>query len=126
MSIVSFRRSDAYPLVVGVPLWLPATCSRPYERNQALYIGVGLPPVCSNHCRPALVMRRQARAALNSRQALAGNAGQHYCQGIAMIRADGSLPVVNRRAIELLGLPADLLANNPKFQDIVRLATGEQ
>jgi len=40
-------------------------------------------------------------------------------QGIAMIRADGTIPVVNRRAIELLGLPADLMANSPKFQDVV-------
>jgi signal transduction histidine kinase len=36
-----------------------------------------------------------------------------------MIRADGSVPVVNRRAVELLGLPADLMAGCPKLQDIV-------
>jgi len=40
-------------------------------------------------------------------------------QGIVMIAADGSVPVSNGRAIELLDLPPDLMATRPHFQTVL-------
>jgi signal transduction histidine kinase len=36
-----------------------------------------------------------------------------------MVRADGSIPVLNRNAIQLLDLPPELLAGRPVFQQII-------
>ncbi|MFL5252105.1 MAG: PAS domain-containing protein, partial [Rhodopila sp.] len=88
-----------------------------YERNKRLYIAAGI-LLSAAIIVVGLVMRRQARSIFDSRQTLAATL-DNMSQGIAMIRADGTIPVVNRRAIELLGLPADLMANSPKFQDVV-------
>ncbi|HEX2555298.1 MAG TPA: PAS domain S-box protein [Microvirga sp.] len=48
-------------------------------------------------------------------------------QGLMLIDADERVPVCNRRAVELLDLPADLMAANPAFDAVRRhqLATGE-
>ena len=40
-------------------------------------------------------------------------------QGLMMIDQDGCVAVSNRRVIELLDLPADMMANRPKFQDLL-------
>src|SRR3712207_8732442 len=41
---------------------------------------------------------------------------ENMSQGIMMVAADGSVPVLNRRAIELLDLPLDLIASEPTAQ----------
>ncbi len=48
-------------------------------------------------------------------------------QGIMMVGPDGRAPVINRRAIELLGLPATLLHSDLSHGDILRwqIANGE-
>lgn len=48
-------------------------------------------------------------------------------QGIIMVAADGTIPVSNRRAVELLELPPDLLRDHPRYQAILdyQLSTGE-
>jgi two-component system cell cycle sensor histidine kinase PleC len=41
-------------------------------------------------------------------------------QGILMIGPDRSVQVCNRRATELLGLPADMMSSHPSFDDVIR------
>lgn len=48
-------------------------------------------------------------------------------QGIIMFGADRSIPICNRRAIELLGLPPELMARNPSQDEVVeyQIRSGE-
>ncbi|CAH2599214.1 Histidine kinase [Rhodovastum atsumiense] len=53
---------------------------------------------------------------------------ENVSQGVIMIDAEGRVPVINRRAIELLSLPPELLdRHRPAFNDILRhqLDSGE-
>jgi diguanylate cyclase (GGDEF)-like protein len=43
----------------------------------------------------------------------------HMSQGIMMIDKDETVALMNRRAIEMLGLPDELIARRPKFADLV-------
>ncbi len=69
---------------------------------------------------------RQRRRLLASTGALTATL-ENISQGILMVDANGNVPVINRRAIELLGLPASLMDRKPSFQEILayQLATNE-
>lgn len=45
---------------------------------------------------------------------------EHVDQGILMVDANGYVAVCNQRAIDLLGLPADLMRSNPSFEAVKR------
>ncbi len=114
--IFSSRRLDRYPLVLAVGL-ASADVFAPYERNKRLYLAVGI--LLSLTCvAVSVVMLRQRWSLLDSRQALSVTL-ETMSQGIAMIRADGSMPVLNQRLIDMLGLPRDLLAKRPSFQQMI-------
>jgi PAS domain-containing protein len=122
--IFSSRRLDRYPLVLAVGL-ATGDVFAPFRRNLRLYLGVGL--LFTIACIVVgFVMMRQSRSLLDSRQALSATL-ENMSRGIAMVRADGSIPVLNHRAIALLGLPPDLMADQPTFDKIVewQLATHE-
>jgi signal transduction histidine kinase len=44
---------------------------------------------------------------------------EHMDQGLMMIASDRTVPICNRRAVELLELPKELMANRPRFEDIL-------
>jgi signal transduction histidine kinase/ActR/RegA family two-component response regulator len=114
--IFSSRRLDRYPLVLAVGLATEDVFAV-YRRNQRRYIAAGI--LLSAACiAVGIVMLRQRQSLLDSRQALSATL-ENMSQGIAMVHADGSVPVLNNRAIALLGLPDGLLARQPTFQEIV-------
>ncbi len=114
--LYSSRSLERYPLVVAVGL-ASGDVFATYDRNMRLYFGVGaLLTVVSIVV--GLVMIRQRQSLLDSRQALSATL-ENMSQGIAMVRADGSVPVLNQRAIDLLDLPSSLLATRPTFQQII-------
>jgi signal transduction histidine kinase/CheY-like chemotaxis protein len=114
--IFSSRRLNRYPLVLAVGL-ATAEVFAPYERNKRLYLAAGV--VLSLACIVVgVVLLRQRQSLLDSRQSLSVTL-ENMSQGIAMVRADGSIPVLNHRAIELLELPAALMAGRPNFDEIV-------
>ncbi|MGO4287437.1 PAS-domain containing protein, partial [Bosea sp. TAB14] len=45
---------------------------------------------------------------------------EHVDQGILMVDANGYVAVCNQRAIDLLGLPADLMRSHPSFEAVKR------
>jgi signal transduction histidine kinase/CheY-like chemotaxis protein len=122
--IFSSRSLTRYPLVLAVGLATKDVFA-PYERNKRLYLAVGV-VLSVTSIVVGLIMLRQRRSLLQSRKALSGTL-ENISQGIVMVRADGSIPVLNRRAIQLLELPAALLADRPNFQQIVewQRANGE-
>lgn len=44
-------------------------------------------------------------------------------QGLMLIEADNTVPICNERAMELLDLPAELMASRPRFLDVLRYQT---
>jgi signal transduction histidine kinase/CheY-like chemotaxis protein len=114
--IFAARRLERYPLVVAVGLATQDVFA-PYERNKRLYFVSGT-LLSFATIAVGLIMIRQRHALLVSRHALSATL-ENMSQGIAMIDADGNVPVLNQRAIELLGLPHELATPGTTFQRIV-------
>jgi signal transduction histidine kinase/ActR/RegA family two-component response regulator len=112
----SFRQLARYPLVVAVGL-ADRDIYAQYRRNLIIYLSVGV-VLAGSVLAVGVALIRQRRRLLASRQAL-GATLENISQGIMMIDADGSVPVINRRAVSLLGLPQELMARHPSFQDIL-------
>ena len=117
--IFSARRVERYPLVLSVGLATKDVFAV-YNRNKRLYLAVGI-MLSLTGIMAGVFMVWQRRSVIDSRKALAVTL-EHMSQGIAMVRADGSIPVLNHRAIQLLGLPSVLLARRPTLSADHRLA----
>ena len=104
--VISFRRLEQYPLAVLVG-YDAARVFRQYwpVRDRAIEIG-GAATLIILSLGAVWIQQRLRSAA--SRQALLLTL-DNMSQGIVMIDAEGRIPVVNRRATELLGLPTALL-----------------
>ncbi|MCJ2047838.1 PAS domain S-box protein [Methylobacterium sp. J-078] len=61
---------------------------------------------------------KQAERALADKSALLEATLESMDQGLLLIGADGSVPVINRRAVEILSLPAALMARQPDYRAI--------
>lgn len=78
-------------------------------------------------------LRRSARALRRSEQSVAEKSAvlettlERIDQGIMMVNADRVVAVCNQRAIEMLGLPAALMARRPRFEEVLAFQweTGE-
>lgn len=57
---------------------------------------------------------------LGAQATLLGTTLDNMAQGLMVLNADGTVPICNQRALELLDLPAELMATRPKFQDVLR------
>jgi diguanylate cyclase (GGDEF)-like protein len=104
--IIGFRRVEHYPLVVLVGYGDTKVFAQYWPmRNRA--IGIGGTMTLIILCLGAVWIQQRIRSSA-SRQALLLTL-ENMSQGIVMIDQDGRIPVVNRRATELLGLPGTLL-----------------
>jgi diguanylate cyclase (GGDEF)-like protein len=104
--ITSFRRLDQYPLMVLVG-YDDERVYRQYWSMRGRAVEIGAVATLFIVCLGGVWIQQRRRSAA-SREALLltlNNMGQ----GIVMIDAEGRIPVINRRAVELLGLPASLL-----------------
>jgi diguanylate cyclase (GGDEF)-like protein/PAS domain S-box-containing protein len=114
--LVSYHRVDALPLIVLAGLAtdeVEAAWRQDMTRNVAIaYI------LCLTLIGLALVLR-----ALNSRRTAAERALEitlaHMDQGLLMFDEKDVVQVCNQRAVELLDLPADLMASRPRFSDVL-------
>lgn len=61
---------------------------------------------------------KRAERALAEKSALFEATLESMDQGLLMIARDGTVPVVNERAIQLLGLPAELMASRPTYRAV--------
>ena len=136
-AVVSVRPLVSYPLVVDVAMEEDAALA--VWRQQAWIVGIAGCAVALGFAVLFRVLAQQLRrreaetaaaqataAALRqSEQLLADNARlleatlEHMDQGLMVIARDRSIPVLNRRAIELLGLPPDLVAGHPHFETLL-------
>lgn len=113
--LVSFRRVPGLPLIVGVGLATNIVFAQ-YERDRLQYLIAGSALTALTIVAGAALAQQQRRVA-QSQAALNGTV-ENVTQGVLMVAPDGTVPVVNRRAVELLGLPPDLMARQPTFAEI--------
>lgn len=111
--IISFRRLDHYPLVVLVG-YDDARVFHQYSPMRDRAIGIGGAATLFILCLGAVWIQQRFRSSLSRRALLLTL--ENMSQGIVMIDADGRIPVVNRRAVELLALPASLLDRGRDMQ----------
>ena len=114
--LYSYRRLDRYPLTVVVGL-ASADVFGAYERDRQQYLGIGGFLTLLVALIGALLIRL-GQGLLRSQRSLAATLA-NIGQGILMIDADGRVPVMNRRAAELLELPPNLAQGRVFFADIL-------
>lgn len=114
--IYSSRRIERYPLMVAVGLEAEQVFA-PYRRNERLYLVIGVVLTIGSVI-AGLIMARQRHSLVASRQVLAATL-EAMSQGIAMVDSDGYVQVMNKRVIELLGLPDSLVRTKTTFRQIV-------
>lgn len=70
---------------------------------------------------------RRSNKALAQNTALLNGALENVDQGIVMVDRHGDIAICNQRAIDLLGLPPEIMRSRPKFEDVKRwqIAQGE-
>jgi signal transduction histidine kinase len=134
---VSVHPLQAYPLVVnvsiqehdGLALWrrdvgiiaMAAACAVAGLLVLFGVIGRQLRRMTEQNA----VLQRTAAELRESEQQAAKNLRmleatlEHMDQGLIMIDAERRVPICNRRAIELLTLPHELMARGPKFEEVL-------
>jgi diguanylate cyclase (GGDEF)-like protein len=127
---VAYRKVAGFPLIVTAALAESEVLGR-YWQNRRSYaaigagltvlilIGVGLGVRHRNRIdavRRALQLS-ESRAREKSREL--GVTLEHMSQGIMMIDQNNNVVVINRRALELLGLPERFLTSRPDFSEII-------
>ncbi len=113
----SFDHVQDYPLVVAVGLGIDEVYAT--FRRHLLQLGATGFVLTALIFAVGLTMRSQHRRITGSQNALNATL-DNISQGIIMIDSQGNIPVLNRRAIELLGLPDWLVQSRPQFSDLVR------
>jgi signal transduction histidine kinase len=122
--LFGYRRVAGYPLIALTGL----DCNDIFagysqDRRQYLVAGglLSVLIICGG-----MVMIRQRARALAYQEALQSTL-ENISQGVVMVGARGDVPVVNSRAIELLGLPRGLVSGDVTFRDILdwQVASGE-
>ena len=122
--IVSYRRLDTYGMAVLVGFAKSEVFAQ-FDRDVRTYLAVGLCVTFLVALVGAALVRQRRRLVISQAQLTATL--ENIDQGILMIDYDGRTPVINRRAIELLDLPRDLLRENLKHKEILewQAANGE-
>ena len=114
--ITSSLKVPRFPLMVSVGL-AEADVLATYRRNLLLYAAIGA-LVTLGVVTVGVILVRQHQRLVNSHTML-GATLENISQGIMMIGPNGDVPVMNRRAMDLLGLPPELRVAGIRFQDIL-------
>ncbi len=109
--IASFRRLEEYPLIVMVSLDANTVFQRYWLLERRVVGGGTVATVAIGLI--GVFWLRQKRRAVTSRRALRLTL-ETISQGILMLDREGDVPVINPRALELLGLPPETSADARK------------
>lgn len=113
----AYRRLDRYGLAVTVGL-STREVFREFERELVWFLLVGLGLSGLVLALGQMLIRSRRRLVVSQRTLSATL--ENMSQGILMVDAEGRVPVINRRAAELLGLPDRLAHPGEAFRDILR------
>jgi diguanylate cyclase (GGDEF)-like protein len=103
--IASFRRLEEYPLIVMVGLDANTVFQQYRLLRRRLILGGAAATVAIGLI--GIFWIKQKRRSMASRRALAVTL-ETITQGILMLDAHGNVPVINPRALDLLGLPQEI------------------
>ncbi|HLJ21827.1 MAG TPA: ATP-binding protein [Stellaceae bacterium] len=129
--IYSYRGVKGLPLIVAVGLAKDEVFAS-YEQRRRAYLEEGnalsgllliISGLIAWHQRGLQRSREQLKASearAAEKSALLEVTLENMSQGILMVDAARNVQVCNRRAMELLDLPRELLAGRPKFADVLR------
>jgi signal transduction histidine kinase/FixJ family two-component response regulator/HPt (histidine-containing phosphotransfer) domain-containing protein len=129
--VYAYRGVRSYPLVVSVGLARSEVLAAT-RQNRRLYIALGSVLTAILLGATAMIMRRDsglrdAREKLRASEARFAQKSnmleatlENMSQGIMMVDADRRVQVCNHRAIEKLGLPAELMARHPMLDEVLR------
>jgi signal transduction histidine kinase len=126
-----------YDLVVDVSVTQAAVLAN--WRHDTVLIGTGAVIAATAFCALLLVIEtlvrrhaaqnlrlRRATTALRERERelseksrLLETTLNHMDQGLLMVDSDRTVPICNRRAVELLDLPWELMARHPRFEEVL-------
>lgn len=134
--IVSFRRVRGQPLFVvstfsETDVHLGAYRSLGAHSIIASILSIIIIGVCVRGAKDQLRLSFMQARSRRSRQRALRAAEQlrltleNITQGIVLVRRDLTIPVINRRLVELLGLPEDWQRNPPRFDSLVRHLEGK-
>ncbi|EJW12443.1 diguanylate cyclase/phosphodiesterase (GGDEF & EAL domains) with PAS/PAC sensor(s) [Rhodovulum sp. PH10] len=112
--------------VRGQPLWVSVSVDdndifQPSRTTLELNVVVGIALTILILFAVNRILRSEAQAVLKSRQL--GLTLEHMSQGIMLVTRDLDIPVINRRCLELLDLPADFLDTPPRFDRLADCQT---
>jgi diguanylate cyclase (GGDEF)-like protein len=121
--LLAFRRLTEAPLVIGASLPM-AQVLAPWRRAtfiKASAAGFAIALMLAAGALLTYQMRRRDRAEeqASTKSALLEATLENMDQGLLLIDSQARVPLCNRRSIELLGLPSDLMASRPLFKDIM-------
>jgi diguanylate cyclase (GGDEF)-like protein len=114
---MSFQRLPDYPLIVSVGLDAGEVFA-PYFNERKIYLIVGAVATILILITGGLLSNQSWRL-LRSRQVLL-DAVEYIDQGLMMIDENRDLPLINRRAIELLSIPPEVLAHTPSYDRLLQ------
>lgn len=122
--LYSYLRLDDYHLIVTVGVRENDVFAA-YERIRLIYFELGSALTAAILVAGLMTLRQRNRLLL-SRHLLAVTL-ENMDQGIELIAADGSVPVINRRAVELLGFPESLMRRKPALKEMIdwQIANGQ-
>ncbi len=135
-AFVSIALVKAYPIVINVSRIEKTALARWWR--QAMAIGLGV--LCGT-VSLSLLLRAMARQlavieasqaqisrqvdAIQASEALLTTTLEHMNQGLIMVDGDGVMAVCNKRAMDMLGLPAAMAASRPKVVDCINYSMRE-
>ena len=130
--ITSFRVVDGYPLIIAIGLaqsdvlatyWQRRDTARLLEAALTLFILIVI-AVNIRHCRGLAAAQARQRESDEDAREKARELQltlDHMGQGIVMIDANHDIALMNRQATRLLGMPDDVIASWPKYEDVLAL-----
>ena len=129
--IYAYRGVRLYPLLVAVGI-AERDVMAGYEANRRSYFMLATVLTALLFVVVAVIIRHQAglqrareelrasEARFAQKSTLLEAAVENMSQGITMVDADRHIQVYNRRAVEMLALPEELIAKRPLFDDVLR------
>ncbi len=129
--VITFRRVRGQPLIVASSFSQSAVDMEAYRTlsahgSFAALLSMIIIGVCVRGAKDQLRLSFMQSRSRRSRQRALRAAEQlrltleNITQGIILVRRDWTIPVINRRLIELLDLPEDWQRRPPRFDDMIR------
>ena len=129
-SLVSVHPLLTYPLVVDLTRNQVAALSRWWHQAIVLALGVLAATVSLTFLLRALVRQiaisdasqeqiRQQVIALQASRMQVATTLDHMNQGLIMVAGNGNIALYNQRAIDMLDLPAEMMATYPRWADVI-------